>query len=448
MAARRRMLFCSFCGDNEYRVDALITGAGTAICAACARAGLAALDSVRARPATIDGTTPTRLVADLDRHVVGQESAKRALSVAVYNHFKRVGQEPGRVRLTKSNILLIGASGTGKTLLAETLARSLAVPFVVADVTSITQAGYAGEDLESIFRRLLIAADGDVEAAQRGIVFLDEMDKLARRETGTLDVSGEGVQQGLLKILEGTSVALDGRPGDPTPATGQPRRFDTRNVLFIGGGAFVGLDDIVSSRERRRDFGFTGGQAGRAGALRPTAGAPAVEPTDLTEFGLLPELVGRFPIAVRLHALGLAELRRILVEPENSLIAQYEELFRLDGHALVWTVDALAAVAGRADAQGTGARGLRSVLEAVLGDLMYHGPDLEPGQHLSITADYVEAVLAGTASPTGTAGAQVHREPASPQAPSSAETEGVTGHTGRPAERPRVAHGTLARRPV
>ncbi|MFC7483209.1 AAA family ATPase [Luedemannella flava] len=275
------------------------------------------------------------------------------------------------------------------------------MPFVVADVTSMTQAGYAGEDIESIFRRLVIAANGDITAAQRGIVFLDEVDKLARREaTGGLDVSGEGVQQGLLKSLEGTMVSLEGRQTDPTARAGEVRRFDTSEVLFMAGGAFVGLDEIVGTRKASNSFGF---DPRREPAARITDRAAEPEPGDLISFGLLPEFVGRFPVIVRLDQLGAAELRRVLTEPRDCLVAQYEELFRLDGHVLDLTPDALTAVAERAHARATGARGLRSVLETALADLMFRAPDLELGQSLRVDAARIEAALDGAVERDGTA---------------------------------------------
>ncbi|GAA1798493.1 ATP-dependent Clp protease ATP-binding subunit ClpX [Luedemannella flava] len=447
---KRRLLFCSFCGVNEFGVDALITGTGTAICPDCARTGLAALAGRANRRERAGTSTPTALVAELDQHVVAQDAAKRMLSVAVYNHFKRVGRtEPGGVRLAKSNILLIGPSGTGKTLLAETLARTLAVPFVVADVTSMTQAGYAGEDIESIFRRLVIAANGDITAAQRGIVFLDEVDKLARREaTGGLDVSGEGVQQGLLKSLEGTMVSLEGRQTDPTARAGEVRRFDTSEVLFMAGGAFVGLDEIVGTRKASNSFGF---DPRREPAARITDRAAEPEPGDLISFGLLPEFVGRFPVIVRLDQLGAAELRRVLTEPRDCLVAQYEELFRLDGHVLDLTPDALTAVAERAHARATGARGLRSVLETALADLMFRAPDLEPGQSLRVDAARIEAALDGAVERDGTAAQPGQAPPAgrnaSPQLSPAEEPGQEGGHAERRAGRTlRVASGALIRR--
>ncbi|MCW2878137.1 MAG: ATP-dependent protease [Sphaerisporangium sp.] len=445
---RRKLAYCSFCGVNELAAVPLITGTGTAICVDCAKAGLAAVEGRRRRRESSGRLTPSMLLARLDEHVIAQGAAKRALSVAVYNHFKRIGRTGAAqgsppserpARLAKSNILMAGPSGTGKTLLAETLATALDVPFVVADVTSITQAGYAGEDTESIFRRLVTAADGDVAAAQHGIVFLDEVDKLARRETGTLDVSGEGVQQSLLKVLEGTEVSLAPRGGADGPAGAEARRMDTSNVLFIAGGAFVGLDDIVSERGNARGIGF-------GARVEPDPETtPDAEPQDLISFGLLPEFVGRFPVVVQLEQLGQAELRRIITEPVDSLLAQYEELFRLDGHVLSFTDEALTAVAESAHSRQTGARGLRAIMESTLLGLMFHSPDWDPGQRVVVEARHITAAVGDdSALPAPTSASPSGEAQTSPPLEAGRNRE----HTERRAPLPRVVQAVAPGRPV
>jgi ATP-dependent Clp protease ATP-binding subunit ClpX len=327
--------------------------------------------------------TPREIKAALDEHVVGQERAKRALSVAVYNHYKRLDAEDylqsyDEVELEKSNILLIGPTGTGKTLLARTLARILDVPFSIADATALTEAGYVGEDVESILSHLLQAADYNVERAERGIIYLDEVDKLARKGDNasiTRDVSGEGVQQALLKMLEGTVAGVPPKGGRKHPEQSLIS-FDTRNVLFLCGGAFDGLGAIIARRLSQTTIGF---HASGAGAGRLDKRDPAifrhVEPDDLLQYGLIPEFVGRLPVVASLDGLSDAEMRRILVEPRNALVRQYQKLFAMDGVDLLLTDDALDAVVTRAKALGTGARGLRAVMEEVMLDLMFDAPD-------------------------------------------------------------------------
>ena len=339
--------------------------------------------------------TPRELKARLDEHVIGQDLAKRTLSVAVYNHYKRIEAEEylhtyDDVELEKSNILLLGPSGTGKTLLARTLAKILDVPFSIADATALTEAGYVGEDVESILANLLQAADYDVERAERGIIYVDEVDKLSRRGDNasiTRDVSGEGVQQALLKMLEGTVAGVPPKGGRKHPEQSLVQ-FDTRNVLFICGGAFDGLAPQIARRLSRGQIGFA--LDGSAGTRAVDAADPTLfryaEPDDLLRYGLIPELIGRLPVLTALDALTPPDLRRILTEPKNALVRQYQKLFAMDGVDLVLDDDALDAVVGQAMTLKTGARGLRSVLEGAMLDLMFEAPEDRAGQVCRITA--------------------------------------------------------------
>ena len=343
--------------------------------------------------------TPREIKGKLDEHVIGQDIAKRTLSVAVYNHYKRIEAQEylhayDDVELEKSNILLLGPSGTGKTLLARTLARILDVPFSIADATALTEAGYVGEDVESILSHLLQAADYDVERAERGIIYVDEVDKLSRRGDNasiTRDVSGEGVQQALLKMLEGTVAGVPPKGGRKHPEQSLVQ-FDTRNVLFICGGAFDGLAPQIARRLSRGQIGFSldGTDAKAVDVADPTLFRHA-EPDDLLRYGLIPELIGRLPVLTALDALTARDLRRILTEPRNALVRQYQKLFAMDGVDLVLDDDALDAVVDRATLLKTGARGLRSVLEEAMLDLMFEAPDTRAGVVCRITA----ATIAG-----------------------------------------------------
>ncbi len=379
-------LRCSFCGRHEGATGTLIAGHAAAICRACVAecASIIERDPLAAGIAIVP-PTPARIKAYLDEHVIGQEYAKRVLAVAVHNHFKRLlgGHSPGGPELAKSNILMIGPSGTGKTLLAESLARRLDIPFVTCDATTLTEAGYVGEDVESIAERLLAAADGDPARAGRGIVYLDEVDKLASRDrtpTHGRAVSGEGVQQAMLRILEGQCVTLHGKRGR------EPVEVDTREVLFIAGGAFQGLARCM--RDRRRDSGM-GFLAAGSGGLPP---APP-EPVDLVEYGLIPEFVGRLPVVATLEPLDEADLLNILTRPRHALLHQYETLFAMEGCSLRVSEEALRAVARAALAQGTAARGLRAIMERLLLEAMFNVPT-EPLGVVRIEASDVAERLA------------------------------------------------------
>ena len=338
------------------------------ICSDCIELahGMLATERPAAAPGLDELPTPTEIKAYLDDYVIGQEEAKKVLAVAVYNHYKRL-RHP-EAELGKSNVLLIGPTGTGKTLLAETLARQLKVPFAIADATTLTEAGYVGDDVENVLVRLLQAADFDVEAAERGIIYIDEIDKIARKSEGpsiTRDVSGEGVQQALLKIIEGTVANVPPQGGRKHPHQ-ETIPVNTRNILFILGGAFDGLEAIVKARTDQTPIGFR--------AEREGEGRPEVIPEDLVKYGLIPEFVGRVPVIVELHELSEDDLVRILTEPKNALVKQYRTRFELEGVELEITEAALREVARRALERGTGARGLRSVIERAMVDLMYEVP--------------------------------------------------------------------------